>query len=79
MQAFIPENAKNEDFFFYFEKSDSFEIPPGHKILLKSVVEYVKNITDLNGINYFNVQEVFQHSLLAIQNSVLTTLFHSFP
>lgn len=50
----IPKNGNHEDYFSIYDGPDDFEIIPGHKILLAEVVEYIKEMTNLHGKDYFN-------------------------
>lgn len=59
MTPYVPNNAKQEDYYYYFRKPERFYIIPGHKILLKQVVECTRNMTDKYGIDYFNFYQPF--------------------
>lgn len=51
---FIPNNANLKDFFGIFHQlQDKFKIVPGHKVLLKYIVEFVAQQTNAKGPEFF--------------------------
>lgn len=53
----LPEFSRPIDYFYIYIGPDDFEILPGHKIILKEVVAYVKEMMDLHGRDYFNLNQ----------------------
>ena len=60
MIPYVPSDAKKEDYYYYFKKPELFYIIPGHKILLRQVVEFTRKMTDKYGIDYFNFYQPFE-------------------
>jgi len=53
MKQYIGQNNKN-DYYSIFGTPEKFQIIPGHKILLHKVVQFVTEMTNHYGIDYFN-------------------------